>query len=101
MLVVVVPLTFHNVSIFLLSAVSRTFSHVDVTQHVKKCSKLQREEKKVDTLWKVNSFFCDTASSSEKIYKRDKRRREDEREEKKIWRDDKRRDRGEKTRRKR
>ena len=46
--VVVVPLTFHNVSSFflLLAAVSSTVSHVDVTQHVRQCLKLQREAKK-------------------------------------------------------
>ena len=27
----------------------------------------------MDTLWKVNGFFCDTASSSEKKYKRDRK----------------------------
>ena len=42
------------------------FSNVDVIQHVKKCLKLQREAKNMDTLWKVKGFFCDTASSSEK-----------------------------------
>ena len=42
----VVPLTFHNVSNFLLlDAVSSTVPHVDVTQPVEKCSKLQREAK--------------------------------------------------------
>ena len=42
----VVPLTFHNVSNFLLlDAVSDTFSQVDVTQPVETCSKLQREAK--------------------------------------------------------
>ena len=56
----------------------------------------------METLWKVNGFFCDTASSSEKKRQkrqtRQKRRRDDEREEKKRWRYDKRRERGEKTR---
>ena len=42
----VVPLTFHNVSMFLLlGAVSSTFSQVGVAQPVEKCSKLQREAK--------------------------------------------------------
>ena len=42
----VVPLTFHNVSIFLLlDAVSSTCAQVDVTQPVEKCWKLPRESK--------------------------------------------------------
>ena len=45
--VAVVPLTFHNVSNFFASRCSfKTFSQVDVTQPVGKCSKLQREAKK-------------------------------------------------------
>ena len=71
-----------RVHFLLLAAVSRTFSHVDVTQHVKKCLKLQRETKK-DTLWKVNGFFFNTASSPSlhapfMFVKRQKRRSEDE-----------------------
>ena len=42
-------------SFLLLAAVSSNFPHVDVTQHVKQCLKLQRKQnKKDDTLWKVN-----------------------------------------------
>ena len=65
---VLVLLTFHNVSIcFRFSLQFKAlFSNVDVIQHVKKCMKLQREAKNMDTLWKVKGFFCDTASSSEK-----------------------------------
>ena len=44
----VVPLTFHNEYkiVLLLAAVSSTFSHVDVSQHVKTCLKLQARSKK-------------------------------------------------------
>ena len=41
---VLVPLTFHNVSSFLLlAAVSSTVSHVEQRQHVENCLKLLRE----------------------------------------------------------
>ena len=73
------------------------FSNVDVIQHVKKCMKLQREAKNMDTLWKVKAFSAiQRPAARKRRQKRQKRRREDEREEKKRWRDDKGRERGEK-----
>ena len=50
--------------------------NVDVIQHVKKCLKLQREAKNMDTLWKFKGFFCEDRREEGKM--KGKRRRDGE-----------------------
>ena len=58
-----------RVHFLFLAAVSDTFPQVDVTQHVKKCFKLQQEAKKVDTLWKVTGTTTITCKKTrENVY---------------------------------
>ena len=52
---------------WLFATVSSNFPHVDVTQHVKQCLKLQREAKKNDTLWNVNGTTTITCKKHLKI----------------------------------
>ena len=83
----VVPLTFHNVSNFLLlDAVSSTFPHVDVTHPVKKCSKLQREAKNghvVEGHTTHNTTQREEKRREEKRRRREAKRREEKRREEK------------------
>ena len=56
-----------RVHFLLLAAVSSTFPHVDVAQPLKKCLKLHREAKKLDTLWKVNGTTAITCKKRENM----------------------------------
>ena len=59
------PLTFHNVSNFLLfTAISSTFPHVDVTQHVKDAWNRSEKQNKMDTLWTVNGTTAITCKKT-------------------------------------
>ena len=59
----VVPLTFHNVTNFFASRYSFTLFHRLTLLNLWKSARNFSEKHKMDTLWKVNGFFCDTASS--------------------------------------
>ena len=63
--VVVVPLTFHNVSSFFcfslqFQALFHTLTLLNMWDSAWNCSEKQKND---DTLWKVNGLFCDMASS--------------------------------------